>query len=488
MAPASPGILAGGQPAVPGLAGGTRAAPGLAAGGRPVALGVVAGGEPVALEAAAVAEVVRLPPVTRVPMAPPALAGLAAHRGRVLPVILLAELLGRPGGAKLARRMIVLAQAEPIGIAVDAVSGLRAEAAPLTLAPLLARAFAGMATPRAAPAPPLAPVTAPGPMAPAAAPVPEERRAILCFDLAGQAYGLPLEAVRAVLAAPATLLRLPGGDAALPGVMQHRGRPLPVLLPERLLGLPPTGRQAGRVVVTRLGGLLVDRVAGIEHLAAGRISPAPALLNRGGGEARIAGLARGDRGLVALLAPELLFRDAAAAAMPDDAEEEDAAMAPMAASEGILLFRLGTERYALPVAAVAEVIRYPAILTRVPRAPRFLAGIASHRGAALPVIEQRIRFGVPGEAPAAGRRVIVTRLDDVSVGFAVDAVEALRQVPAGSLAATPGLADGGGLFDRVAGLEAAGQPVLLVDPRALLDRAERDLVAAVLAGLSGAPA
>ena len=135
-----------------------------------------------ALDASRVAEVVRRPPVTRVPHAPPSLAGVAALRGRVLPVISLAELLGGEGsgvagsggeGSGLTSsgasgRLIVLGGGEPIGLAVDEVLGLErgaggglvemADGAAARVVPLedmLARAFEGglrRARVRAAPA------------------------------------------------------------------------------------------------------------------------------------------------------------------------------------------------------------------------------------------------------------------------------------------------------------------------------------------------
>jgi chemotaxis signal transduction protein len=49
----------------------------------------------------------------------------------------------------------------------------------------------------------------------------------------------------------------------------------------------------------------------------------------------------------------------------------------------------------------------------------FTAGSAALRGRAVPVLEQRQRFAVPGTPPARGRRIIVVTLGGLRVGFAL---------------------------------------------------------------------
>ena len=81
--------------------------------------------------------------------------------------------------------------------------------------------------------------------------------------------------------------------------------------------------------------------------------------------------------------------------------------------EQFVLFRLGDETYGLPIAAVVEVVRLPNAVTRVPRAPAFLAGVMNHRGAVVPLIDQSRRFTLPRGTDERQRRVIITRLDDL---------------------------------------------------------------------------
>lgn len=146
-----------------------------------------------------------------------------------------------------------------------------------------------------------------------------------------------------------------------------------------------------------------------------------------------------------------------------------------------LIFRLGEEEFGMPVEAVREVAPLPSSLTRLPKAPAFLAGVMNLRGDALPVVDQRVRFEIGGAGPADGSRVIVARLGDTAIGFAVDAVSEILAVGESRLSATPQIAaDAHRMFDRALQLDDQ-RIILLVNPQQLLDRAETDLIAAIAA-------
>src|SRR5947209_8331012 len=72
-----------------------------------------------------VGEIIRLPGLTRMPLAPTSLMGLANLRGAVLPVLSLRRLLGLPDAlANEATRVIVLDGDAPVGFVVDQVDRL----------------------------------------------------------------------------------------------------------------------------------------------------------------------------------------------------------------------------------------------------------------------------------------------------------------------------------------------------------------------------
>lgn len=458
-------------------------------------LTVWAGEAKVAMDAAAVSEVIRSPRVTRMPHGPPSLLGVTHLRGQVVPVVSLGRLLGR--GAHAADRVVVLQRDPPVGLAVTGVEALKAvvmETAPADGQLLLDDAdgarwidldaaleaqfavFRGGVRSRA--------VTRVEKGIQEEATLVAER-VYLGFDLAGQAYALPLETVSEVSAVPSEIAALPKTEEVLLGVAQLREAVLPVLSTRALLGLSDGAFTGGeRLVVTRVGhqalGLVVDRVSAILRVGEDRLGPAPGLFNRGAGEARIESVLRmpDGKGVVAVLSPQLLLADQRVASLLSEvqgSEETVVAEAQQAVQrERFVVVQLGEERYGLPVAAVDEVVRRPESLTRLPKAPAYVQGVMNLRGRVVPVIDQRQRFSVEGAARAGGRIVVVT-IGALQAGFAVDGVSSILEIEAGELLPAPDLAaDGDQLFDRA--VERDGEVILLIDPKALLDRAEADLL------------
>jgi purine-binding chemotaxis protein CheW len=150
------------------------------------------------------------------------------------------------------------------------------------------------------------------------------------------------------------------------------------------------------------------------------------------------------------------------------------------AFERFLIFTLGEESYGLPIGAVDEVIRLPDSITRMPTAPAFVSGVINLRGKALPLIDQRQRFETTGTAAAAKPRAVVVTIDQLRAGFIVDGVSEVVAIPVTALSAAPDFSsEEAAVFDRVAHVEADGRMILLVDPRELLTRAERDVISAL---------
>ncbi len=431
-----------------------------------------------ALDAASVREVVRLTQLTPVPLAPPALRGLASLRGRVVPVVSVARMLGDAGEGTGAQRMVVLRREDPIALAVDDVDADHGDADGAELADLDALLRQAFASTRGLPVR----HAQAGAAAPMAAPARREL-GILTFLVAGQAYGLPLASVREVLRAPADILALPNPDAVALGVIPLRDGVLAVVSPAALLGLGPailTDRSS--IVVAALGpavvGLLVDSVRSVARVPEDALRPVPAMLNRGRGEAGVQSIARTIDGLVAVLSPERLFDHQTVADLLAQTPTEAAAMTAAIhdQSESFLIFRLGGESYGLPAAGVVEVINLPEALEPPPAASRALAGVMNHRGMALAVIDPAHRLGLD-LGGAQRRRVIVLDVGGQRCGLIVDAVESLTRIESARLSQTTELAEAGAtLFHRAAIVELEGRPVLFVDPAALLDDAERRLI------------
>ncbi|RZJ79399.1 MAG: hypothetical protein EON88_33055, partial [Brevundimonas sp.] len=302
-----------------------------------------------------------------------------------------------------------------------------------------------------------------------------QAQAFMVVEVAGQDYGLPLGAVVEVAVRPGAYQALPGGMVADLGVVPYRDGALPVVSLAALLGLTEATDSRGGLVVVRIGeavvGLAVDRLKQIRRVPEAAISDTPAVLNRGGGEAMIASIARlGEReGVLSILSPETLFRDEALAHILAEGRQEMQAVttAETAERENILVFRLGDETYGLPAAMVDEVLRLPDALTRVPNAPAFIEGVMNLRGRVVPVIDQGARFDAP-RTDGGARKVIVTSVGGLHAGFIVDGVsEILALTPTDFRPASELLSGERAVFDRVA--TVGDRVILMVDPQALLN-------------------
>ncbi len=137
----------------------------------------------------------------------------------------------------------------------------------------------------------------------------------------------------------------------------------------------------------------------------------------------------------------------------------------------LCVVRIGTESYAVDLKRVDEIIPVPP-LTPMPRAPRFLEGVARLRGEVLPVVDARKRLGVesvaasthtPSGKPRRSERLMVCRVGSRRVGVLVDAVSQVKRVPMSALKPPPVASA------HVLGITGEGaQLLLLLDVRALL--------------------
>jgi purine-binding chemotaxis protein CheW len=100
-------------------------------------------------------------------------------------------------------------------------------------------------------------------------------------------------------------------------------------------------------------------------------------------------------------------------------------------TDSYLSFRLGDEEYAAHVSKVLNILEMTRI-TRVPKAPEYMKGVINLRGMVLPVIDTRIKFGMPETEYTDKTCIVVMDLDLdgelVHVGALVDEVVAVLEI------------------------------------------------------------
>ena len=95
----------------------------------------------------------------------------------------------------------------------------------------------------------------------------------------------------------------------------------------------------------------------------------------------------------------------------------------------LVTFSIGEEEFGVNILKVQEIIRTMEI-TKVPRAPEFVEGVINLRGKVIPIIDLRRRFGLAPKAHDKNTRIIVIEINNIIVGFVVDAVSEVLRIPA----------------------------------------------------------
>ena len=104
----------------------------------------------------------------------------------------------------------------------------------------------------------------------------------------------------------------------------------------------------------------------------------------------------------------------------------------------LVVFELADEFYGVDIAAVESIIKLQPI-TKVPHAPGFIEGITNLRGAVLPVLDLRKRFGLGANNTNKNNRIVVVVVNNTKVGMIVDAVSEVLRVPSEAIEPPPSM-------------------------------------------------
>ena len=132
----------------------------------------------------------------------------------------------------------------------------------------------------------------------------------------------------------------------------------------------------------------------------------------------------------------------------------------------VIVFVLGTTRYALELRWVREVVSL-GFVTGVPTAPPALGGVCNLHGTILPVLDIAALLGMPPGPPARqGDGALVLEAEGMVCGLRVDQVDHVASL----------FETGGAVVD------ATGRPLTLLDPQKLLRSAMEIVTSSVAEG------
>ncbi len=127
---------------------------------------------------------------------------------------------------------------------------------------------------------------------------------VVVFELAGESYGIEISRVQEIIRLP-TITAVPRAPECVEGVVNLRGRVIPVINLRTRFGLPDGGRdRASRIVVLEINGqtvgALVDGVSEVLRVSGSQVE-APGATLTGPETAHLRGIAKLDERLVILL-------------------------------------------------------------------------------------------------------------------------------------------------------------------------------------------
>lgn len=99
-------------------------------------------------------------------------------------------------------------------------------------------------------------------------------------------------------------------------------------------------------------------------------------------------------------------------------------------AEQYLTFLLDDEEYGVEILRVQEIKGWDRV-THIPNSPHYLCGVLNLRGTIVPVVDLRLRFGMPARAYTPTTVVVVLKVDGVTqrtVGIVVDGVSDAHNV------------------------------------------------------------
>ena len=105
-----------------------------------------------------------------------------------------------------------------------------------------------------------------------------------------------------------------------------------------------------------------------------------------------------------------------------------------------LTYKLADEVFALDIGKVREVLDFTTV-TKVPRTPEFMRGVINLRGSVVPVVDLRLKFGMPKTEKTVDTCVIITEVtvdnETTVLGALADSVQEVLDLEADHIEPAP---------------------------------------------------
>ena len=145
----------------------------------------------------------------------------------------------------------------------------------------------------------------------------------------------------------------------------------------------------------------------------------------------------------------------------------------------LVSFRLAREEYGIEITKVQEIILLGEI-TRIPQTPDFIKGLINLRSTVIPVVDLRLRFGLPAAEPTDETRIMVVNVAGKTLGMIVDAVSEVLRISQEQIVPPPPTVAGLGREYLTGLVKLDNRLLILLDVDAILNDDETAAVDAAV--------
>ncbi|MEC7689998.1 MAG: chemotaxis protein CheW, partial [Pseudomonadota bacterium] len=303
-----------------------------------------------------------------------------------------------------------------------------------------------------------------------------------------QEFAFYLHDVGEIVRVPDDISALPDSNPSVLGLVNLRGRIIPIVDLAMNLGMQPCEmNDATRIIIVNCSdssqsavGFVVAKVSNVVSISPSALEPVPSMCNDGYTDGALEAVYRveGTKRLISIVNLHSVFQRSLSQALSQvDLQDEVSDMANQ--DEGVLteedyaqyvIFSIAGQEYGVSIEDTQEITRIPDKLESVPNTPDYLQGIVNLRGTVLPVIDLRTRLGLPKAEATDRQRIVVLTRNKQKTGFIVDGVAEVKTVITDSIEDAPSLSDEQTeLLNKLIKLNKEQRIIQLIEPSVLLN-------------------
>ena len=484
---------------------------------------------------AQVAEIIRLPTTVNVPLTPTTLVGLANLRGEILPILDLRLILEMDeSNYNDSTRVIVTDVGRPVGLIVDRVSkviscdesqiepsdGVKSttDAHLLTgvireddaliqlmdITEIISQEFESVIKALSGSSgSPNTQIELSG-SSEGVTDEDDEDGQLVSFSICDQEYAFDLMEVEEIVRVPNDIAQMPCMNEHVLGLIDLRGRLLPLVSLRSMFQLPPAElEEQNRILVVSLNqlqpgvgahlsvGIIVDDVREVLNITEQYRDKVPAMLSKDGQNNEVSAVCRLDNGkrLVSILSTHELFKSPSISSALAAATEQGGAVTTEQTNNNepgveddtqLVVFKLADQEYGVTIENVQEITRVPEDMNKVPKTAEFIEGMVNLRGTVLPVLDMRVRFELARMEKNDRQRILVLNLNGIQTGFIMDSVVEVLRLNRRHIEEAPNLSENQKrMMGRVVNLREQQRMIQVLEVTELLDQSEREVLEAV---------